>query len=234
MSTGRTVVLELTRMEAAHLAGLVTQFADLLVDAESTSGDPAIARLVPDAYPDDAEAAQEFRDVTEGDLLDRRRQDAAHVLASLHDPATIPDDAEPDDEILMELVELRLEPDALQAWLRCLAAIRLVLATRLDIRTEEDHDVEDPRFGIYEWLGYRLDGLVQAASDETDRSRDREDVRGASRGFVPREMPLLLLGPARPVRAEGLLRPAPRPGASVTARATPATRAHRPVAPSRP
>ena len=166
MSTGRTVVLELTRMEAAHLAGLVTQFAELLEDAESTSGDPAIARLVPDAYPDDAEAAQEFRDVTEGDLLDRRRQDAAQVLASLHDPATIPDDAEPDDEVLMELVELRLDADALHAWLRCLAAIRLVLATRLDIRTEEDHDVEDPRFGIYEWLGYRLDGLVQAASDD--------------------------------------------------------------------
>ena len=167
MSANRTVVLELTRMEAAHLAGLVTQFAELLEDADSTAGDPAIARLVPDAYADDAEAAQEFRDVTERDLLDRRRQDAGAVLASLRDPAALPEDVEPDDEALMELVELRLEPDDLQAWLRCLAAIRLVLATRLDIRTEEDHDLDDPRFGIYEWLGYRLDGLVQAASDDS-------------------------------------------------------------------
>ena len=166
MTSRRTVVLELTRMEAAHLAGLVTQFAELLEDAESATGDPAIARLVPDAYADDAEAAQDFRDMTERDLLDRRRQDAGVVLSSLSGPATLPDDAEPGDEVLMELIELRLEPDALQAWLRCLAAIRLVLATRLDIRTEEDHDVDDPRFGIYEWLGYRLDGLVQAAAED--------------------------------------------------------------------
>jgi hypothetical protein len=153
-------------MEAAHLAGLVTQFAELLEDAESTAGDPAIARLVPDAYADDAEASTEFRDMTERDLLDRRRQDAGEVLSSLSEPATLPDHAEPGDEVLMELVELRLEPDALRAWLRCLAAIRLVLATRLEIRSEEDHDLDDPRFGIYEWLGYRLDGLVQAASED--------------------------------------------------------------------
>ena len=166
MNAPRTVMLELTRMEAAHLAGLVTQFAELLEDAESAAGDPAIARLVPDAYADDAEAAQNFRDMTEGDLLERRRQDAGMVLSSLSEAATLPEDAEPDDEVLMELVELRLERDALQAWLRALAAIRLVLATRLEIRSEEDHDVDDPRFGIYEWLGYRLDGLVRAASDD--------------------------------------------------------------------
>ncbi len=88
------------------------------------------------------------------------------VLGSLSDASAIPDDAEPGDDVLMELVDLRLEPEELRAWLRCLAAIRLVLATRLDIRSEDDHDVDDPRFGIYEWLGYRLDGLVQAASDE--------------------------------------------------------------------
>lgn len=166
MSAGRVVVLELTRMEAAHLAGLVTQFADLLEDAGSASGDPAIARLVPDAYADDAAASQDFRDMTERDLLDRRRQDAGIVLGSLSEASAIPADAEPGDDVLMELVDLRLEPEDLRAWLRCLAAIRLVLATRLDIRTEDDHDVDDPRFGIYEWLGYRLDGLVQAASDE--------------------------------------------------------------------
>ena len=165
MNAPRTVMLELTRMEAAHLAGLVTQFAELLEDAESAAGDPAIARLVPDAYAD-AEAAQNFRDMTEGDLLERRRQDAGMVLSSLSEAATLPEDAEPDDEVLMELIELRLERDVLQAWLRALAAIRLVLATRLEIRSEEDHDVDDPRFGIYEWLGYRLDGLVRAASDD--------------------------------------------------------------------
>lgn len=166
MTSERVVVLELTRLEAAHLAGLVTQFADLLEDAVSAAGDPAIARLVPDAYADDKTASDDFREMTERDLLDRRRQDAGEVLGSLSGASSLPDDAGSDDEALMELIELRLEPETLRAWLRCLAAIRLVLATRLDIRSEEDHDVDDPRFGIYEWLGYRLDGLVQAASDE--------------------------------------------------------------------
>ena len=139
MNSDRTVVLELTRIEAAHLAGLVTQFAELLDQSVSTSGDPAIARLVPDAYSDDDDAAQEFRDMTEGDLLERRRQDAGAVLGSLGAAAVLPDDLQPGDEVLMEQVELRLDRESLQAWLRCLAAIRLVLATRLGIRTEEDH-----------------------------------------------------------------------------------------------
>ena len=166
MSAGRVVVLELTRMEAAHLAGLVTQFAELMEDAASSAGDPAIARLVPDAYADDDAASEDFREMTERDLLERRRQDAGEVLGSLSEASALPEDADPGDEVLMELVELRLDPELLRAWLRCLAAIRLVLATRLDIRSEEDHDVDDPRFGIYEWLGYRLDGLVQAATDD--------------------------------------------------------------------
>jgi len=42
------------------------------------------------------------------------------------------------------------------------AAIRLVLASRLGIVDADDHDEDDPRFGIYDWLGYRLHGLVTA------------------------------------------------------------------------
>lgn len=164
MSSDRTVVLEVTRMECAHLAGLVSQFAELLEGAQSAGGDPAIARLVPDAYADDETASREFRAVTERDLLERRRQDAAVVLASLNDAGARPDEVDEDAE--MDLVELRLEPGVLRAWLRCLTAVRLVLATRLGIRAEEDHDPDDPRFGIYDWLGYRLDGLVRAASDD--------------------------------------------------------------------
>jgi len=179
MSAGRIVVLELTRLEAAHLAGLVTQFAELLEGAHSAGGDPAIARLVPDAYSDDADAAQEFRSLTESDLLGRRRQDAEVVLETLGEYTALIDDAvqsgaashsgdaDHPDDALLELIEIHLDSEALRAWLRSLAAIRLVLATRLEIHSEADHDVDDPRFGVYEWLGYRLDGLVEAASDET-------------------------------------------------------------------
>lgn len=159
------VVVELARLEAAHLAGLVGQFAELVQDSDPRAGDPAIARLVPSAYADDEESAREFRELTESDLLRRRGADAAAVLASLADAADIPDD--PDDPALLETAEIRLDPATAQAWLRTLAAVRLVLASRLEIEASEDHDPDDPRFGIYEWLGYRLDGLV-AALDDSD------------------------------------------------------------------
>lgn len=160
MTADRIIALELTRLEAAHLAGLVSQFAELVDESSVSTGDPAIARLVPDAYADDPAAAQDFRELTEDDILSRRRSDAALVLASLRDASRIPDD--PDSPILLEEAEIRLDPAAVQAWMRTLAAIRLVLASRLGIEGPDDHDDDDPRFGIYDWLGYRLHGLVTA------------------------------------------------------------------------
>ena len=155
-----TVIVELARVEGAHLAGLVGQFTDVLVASdERGDSDPALMRLVPDAYAD-ADAAEEFRRLTESDLLARRRSDAAVVLASLQAVGDLPED--PDDPALVEVVRIRLNAEQAQAWLRTLAAIRLVLATRLGIDRDDDHDDGDPRFGIYDWLGYRLDGLVQA------------------------------------------------------------------------
>ncbi|GAA1965392.1 DUF2017 family protein [Microbacterium deminutum] len=164
MSADRVVALDLTRIEAAHLAGLVTQFAELIEESSVSAGDPAIGRLVPDAYADDPDAAREFRDLTEEDLLARRRSDAGVVLATLQDAAVIPDD--PDDPRLVEATEIRLDAAAVQAWLRTLAAIRLVLASRLGIEGPDDHDEDDPRFGIYDWLGYRLHGLVTAVDGD--------------------------------------------------------------------
>ena len=169
MTGDRTTVLELTRMEAAHLAGLVAQFEELIQGADDgTPDDPAIARLVPDGYTDDREAAEEFRGLTQRDLLDRRESDAARVLATLHQTPGLPAEGsvtDPSDEALLEVMQLRLDPEDLQAWLRTIAALRLVLASRLGIKTEDDHEDADPRFGIYDWLGFRLDGLVRAADE---------------------------------------------------------------------
>ncbi|MDR7186269.1 hypothetical protein J2X85_003305 [Microbacterium trichothecenolyticum] len=160
----RVVVLEVARLEAAHLAGLVGQFAELLRESAPDDGDPAIARLVPSAYSDDEDAAREFRALTQSDLLDRRASDAALVLASLQDASEIPED--PDDPALLEQMEIRIAPETARAWLRTLAAVRLVLATRLGVVDEDDHDHDDPRFGVYDWIGYRLDGLVAALDNE--------------------------------------------------------------------
>ena len=162
--TDRTIVLEVARLEAAHLAGIVGQFAELLRESAPDDGDPAIARLVPSAYADDEEAAREFRALTQSDLLGRRESEAGVVLSSLEDAAEIPEAADP--ESLLEHVETTLDPAEAQAWLRTLAAVRLVLATRLGVAEEDDHEHDDPRFGIYDWIGYRLDGLVTALDRE--------------------------------------------------------------------
>jgi hypothetical protein len=153
----RIVVLEISGLEALHLAGIVGQFRDLLADTRSAA-DPAVTRLLPDAYPDDEAASREFRRLTGGELLERRGQDAATVLRTLGiDGADLDPTSDPDATIAVALGE----GEAL-AWMRTLSAVRLVLATRLGIQTEDDHQPDDPRFGVYDWIGYRLDGLMTA------------------------------------------------------------------------
>lgn len=159
----------MSRVEGAHLADLITQFAELLADSPGLGGavpsDPAVARLVPDAYRGDAEAASEFRTLTAGDLLARRADDAGVVLAGLS-PDGVPDEIDALSPLEQaELVTISLSRDTARAWLRTLAALRLVLASRLGISTEDDHEARDPRFAIYDWLGYRLDNLVTLLGD---------------------------------------------------------------------
>ncbi|MFN3948233.1 DUF2017 family protein [Microbacterium sp.] len=153
----RIVVLEISGLEALHLAGIVGQFRDLLADSRA-GDDPAVTRLTPDAYPEDEAASREFRRLTGGDLIERRSQDAETVLQTLgHDGGELTPEGDPDATIAVALGE----SEAL-AWMRTLSAVRLVLATRLGIQNDDDHQPDDPRFGVYDWLGYRLDGLVTA------------------------------------------------------------------------
>jgi hypothetical protein len=138
--------------------------------------DPVLARLLPDAY-DDEERSAEFRKFTEHGLRDAKVVQATTVIDSLErggldeDEITVsPDlpDARLDDAAD---VEVDLDADAVQAWLRCLTDLRLALAERLEI-TEEDMsgfeqlDEDDPKAGmyaVYSWLGYLQETLVDAA-----------------------------------------------------------------------
>lgn len=154
------VMLTISRIEARHLDDLMGQFIELLQATEEPGDDPAVTRLVPDAYPDDEEAGRDFRRATEDDLLDRRRDDAQRVRDDLTASSALSDG--PDTDV----VDVALAPDHARSWMRGLAALRLVVASRLGIEHEDDHDADDPRFGVYDWLGYRLEGLVEALSDD--------------------------------------------------------------------
>ena len=122
----------------------------------STPEDPALARLLPDAYGDDlgdgGAAASEFRRYTEADLRAGKRANATAVLATLA----------PLDGRGGRLV---LDRDEADAWLGCLNDLRLVLGTRLGVteETEQDPRSEDPRaqaLQVYGWLGWLQETLL--------------------------------------------------------------------------
>ena len=106
--------------------------------------DPALARLLPDAYRGDSEAASEHRRFTELGLVDRKVANARTVIAALDADAVALDDGE------------------VQAWLRHLTDLRLVLAARLQIEADGDEGTGDEALlGLYDWLGYLQGTLVE-------------------------------------------------------------------------
>ncbi|HWV50136.1 MAG TPA: DUF2017 family protein [Microbacterium sp.] len=162
--TTRSVPLALATIEGLHLAHLLDEFQEMLTaDATEQTEDPAVARLAPDAYPEDAEASRAFADATHDDLLDRRLAEAAIVRAALADFDETHDLFDEQEALASRTVTI---PDAeVDAWLRTLTALRLVLATRLGIVDEDTLDEDAPRRGVYDWLGYRLEGLIQSADE---------------------------------------------------------------------
>lgn len=160
----RVILVPLAHIEGAHLARLTDEFRALLAEATPAT-DPSLSRLVPDAYPDDTDASAQFAEATHDDLLRRRAADAAIVRAGLErftEPIA-------DDDAALVPFDLVIADAELDAWLRTLTAIRLVIAERLGIESEAEHDPDDERYAVYDWLGYRLEGLINAA-DEHDHS----------------------------------------------------------------
>jgi hypothetical protein len=118
--------------------------------------DPALARLLPDAYRDDPDASGEFRRYTEQSLRSAKQEVAQTVLD------TLPADGGP----------VKLSREQAQSWLRALNDVRITLGVRLGVTEEfEDEwrqlDPLDPRataFEVYAWLGDVQESLVQALS----------------------------------------------------------------------
>jgi len=115
--------------------------------------DPALERLLPDAYREDDEAAAEFRRYTDQGLRDGKRAHAKALLSSLGP--------------YVRGRRIPLEPGLASAWLGCLNDLRLVLGTRLEVTEETELDVPagDPRaqaLSLYGWLGWVQESLLAA------------------------------------------------------------------------
>lgn len=142
-----TIFAQLSRDEALLLQNLTSQVSGRLREGSAT--DPAIVRMLPDAYPDDHEASAEFRRFTASGLVDRKLSNADTVLASLSSS--------------MESGDLHLNEQEAQAWLRCLTDIRLTLASVLGIETDDQEPSGDFVLQeLYDWLGFMQNSLVEA------------------------------------------------------------------------
>jgi hypothetical protein len=177
---GGTIEADLSEVEAVVLASAARDLAALLGQDEDVepeddplaaavglpSGDvrrpddPALARLLPDAYradagqgEDAAAAAAEFRRYTEADLRAGKRAHAAVVVEAL---AALPDGG-----------RLRLDRGQADAWLGCLNDLRLVLGTRLEVTEDTalealpDDDPRAPALQVYGWLGWLQESLLE-------------------------------------------------------------------------
>jgi hypothetical protein len=176
---GDDVLLVLPEHERALLMDLTRQVVQMLKHGDAA--DPAMVRLLPSAYPDDDEAAAEFRRFTADDLTGRKIAHAQAVLATLEAPAaegttgttgttgTAGDEPTPRRRGSRSKGprpdERRLDTAAQQAWLRSLTDLRLTLGTRLGITDEglpsgaESH--LQAMHAVFDWLGYLQESLLQ-------------------------------------------------------------------------
>lgn len=126
--------------------------------------DPVLQRLFPTAYPDDEEAAADFRRFTEATLRDRKAAAASDVIDTLEDAGLPP---EPVDGMW---IDVELDHGRAVTWLKAFTDMRLAIATRLGIEEGDEEvweslDDEDPRaqvHDIYDWVGYLQETLVHA------------------------------------------------------------------------
>ena len=123
--------------------------------ATAAPEDPALARLFPDGYTGDDEAAADFRRYTEPGLRAAKKAAARTVLATL------------------AVGKVHLDEEQADSWLRALNDARLVLGERLQVTEDWEELVttllaaapEDPRLpllAVYDRLSGLQESLVRA------------------------------------------------------------------------
>lgn len=147
------------RFDPTEATILGVQLDELLVSLDEMGpGDPVWERLYPAAF-DDAEAAEEFREMVGEDLDNARRERVGACRAELAAAAEAPTRRGRD---------IILGREELERWIMALNDLRLALGTSLEIAAGDDGAIDplDPQAqarAIYQWLTAVQDGLVGAA-----------------------------------------------------------------------
>ncbi|QIZ98445.1 DUF2017 family protein [Leifsonia sp. PS1209] len=166
------IVAVFEREEAEIIARLASESAELVEAVRSgvdPASDPALLRLLPDAYPDDAEASVDFRRFTTDGLAERKALNAVTVVEALSAAGGVGSSGggRSGSGSARGRIEVRLDAQEATAWMRAIGDIRLVLASRLGIVEDgDDGDVHDDETAllraIYDWLAFVQDTLVGA------------------------------------------------------------------------
>ena len=202
-----SISITFTSQEAHVLINLTDQLVELLAEgdgqshqvdpllhlvgisnADSLPEDPVLRRLLPNAYADE-KSAGEFRRYTEHGLREKKK---AHALTIYE--ALLPQDEEWTGDTPLDTGSLTLtfQSDQSLEWLGGLNDLRLALAVRLGIGTEQDrvknakNDADgvttteslhkkyelmvdsDPMkavYSVYSWIGWLQQSLLDAITD---------------------------------------------------------------------
>jgi len=140
--------------EARVLGSLADQLQTLLGDALSAGDvrDTALKRLLPDAYRNDPELADEWRRLSRGGLVDRKIGFARTLSVALQPIAASG-----------QAATISLTFDAALDWVRGIGDVRLVIADRMGITVDGDEGAfsEPGVRDVYELLAWMQDALVQ-------------------------------------------------------------------------
>ena len=115
------------------------------LDEELETDNPNLQRLFPTAYSDDPEKDAGYQVLARGELIEGRQNSLTTVIKSAED-----------DEV---------DGETLEAWMRVVNDLRLVLGTGLDVGESDEwtpsHEQEQT-YMVYQWLSMLLSHIVEA------------------------------------------------------------------------
>lgn len=166
-------------MRSAGLTGLgesMSGGADM-DDLDDPDRDPCLDRLLPDAHREDPLISAEFRRMSAPGLRARKALNLSRSIEMLQRAGSGP----AEDEMV-------LDEDEAQAFAVALTDLRLVIADRLDLRTDADSDRLDEEFGeenlseetawmvpVYHFAAWLQETLVESMLSGLDARESEEE-----------------------------------------------------------